>query len=143
MTSRKVQLSEVARIVSGATPSTSNPAYWDGDIAWVTPKDISDLAGEKYLDGTPRTLTQEGLKSCSAETLPANSVLFSSRAPIGLVAINKKPVATNQGFKSFIPDPTRLDATFLYHWLRKHRTELDRLGVGATFKEVSKAIISR
>jgi type I restriction enzyme S subunit len=70
-------------------------------------------------------------------------VLFSSRAPIGLVAINSIPVATNQGFKSFIPDPARLDAGYLYYWLKANRPSLERLGVGATFKEVSKAIVSR
>jgi type I restriction enzyme S subunit len=109
----------------------------------VTPKDVSDLAGYPFLERTPRTLTAEGLASCSAEILPPDSVLLSSRAPIGLVAINHMPVATNQGFKSFVPDATRLDAGFLYHWLRANRTFLERLGAGATFKEVSKAVISR
>ena len=139
----KVPIVEVATITSGATPSTSNPAYWDGDIAWVTPKDISDLNGQKFLCSTPRSLTAEGLKACSAEVLPPLSVLFSSRAPIGLVAINKIPVATNQGFKSFIPDAKRLDTGYLYHWLRSNRQSIERLGVGATFKEVSKAIVAR
>ncbi len=139
----KVRLVEVAKIVSGATPSTSNDAYWNGDVSWVTPKDLSDLKGRKFLSGTPRTLTELGLKACSAEVLPPHSVLFSSRAPIGLVAINKLPVATNQGFKSFIPDRKRLDADYLYHWLRLNRPALEQLGVGATFKEVSKAIVSR
>ena len=109
----------------------------------MTPKDISDLKGGKYLASTPRSLTESGLRSCSAELLPANSVLFSSRAPIGLVAINKSRVATNQGFKSFVPDRSKLDPDFLYHWLRCNRESLERLGVGATFKEVSKGIVSR
>lgn len=143
MTWPLVPIAEVTRIVSGATPRTGKPSYWDGDISWATPKDISDLDGSKYLRRTPRTLTTEGLSACSAEVLPPNSVLFSSRAPIGLVAINSIPVATNQGFKSFIPDPARLDAGYLYYWLKANRPSLERLGVGATFKEVSKAIVSR
>jgi hypothetical protein len=133
-----VKLADCARIVSGATPSTSETRYWNGDINWVTPKDISDLDGYPFLDSTPRTLTAEGLASCSAEILPRHSVLLSSRAPIGLVAINRIPVATNQGFKSFVPDTSRLDSGFLYHWLRANRSFLENLGTGATFKEVSK-----
>lgn len=139
----QVPIVEVAEIVSGATPSTSTPAFWGGEIAWVTPKDVSDLNGRKFLDGTPRTLTVEGLRACSADVLPPNSVLFSSRAPIGLVAINSIPVATNQGFKSFVPNSELLDTGYLYHWLRMNRPALERLGVGATFKEVSKAIVSK
>jgi len=140
---KQVKLADYARIVSGATPKTSDPRYWNGDIYWVTPKDISDLAGYPYLDSTPRTLTAEGLASCSAEMLPPGSVLLSSRAPIGLVAVNRIPVATNQGFKSFVPDSASLNAGFLYHWLRANRAFLEDLGRGATFKEISKAVVSR
>jgi type I restriction enzyme, S subunit len=139
---KQVKLANCARIVSGATPKTSEPRFWDGNINWVTPKDVSDLAGFQFLDSTPRTLTADGLASCSAEMLPPGSVLLSSRAPIGLVAINRIPVATNQGFKSFVPDTTCLDAGFLYHWLRANRAFLERLGTGATFKEISKAVVS-
>jgi type I restriction enzyme S subunit len=138
----KQRLDACTRIVSGATPSTAVEAYWDGQIPWTTPKDLSDLKSA-YLVDTPRKITEAGLKSCSAELIPANSVLFSSRAPIGLTAINILPVATNQGFKSFIPDHTQLDAKFLYHWLNLNRDYLQGLGNGATFKEVSKAIVSR
>lgn len=136
-----VALGEVAEIVSGATPKTSTAEYWDGEIAWATPKDLSGLNG-KYLIETPRNLTEAGLKSCAAKLLPERSVLFSSRAPIGHVAINTKPMATNQGFKSMIPGP-KLSADFLYWWLRANRSAIERLGSGATFKEVSKAVVSR
>lgn len=88
-------------------------------------------------------ITAVGLASCAAEVLPPNSVLFSSRAPIGHVAINTVPMATNQGFKSFIPAPDKLDHRYLYYWLRTNRTYLEALGNGATFKEVSKAVVSR
>jgi len=137
-----VRLEECARIVSGATPSTSKPELWDGDILWATPADLSKLDGP-FIGETPRTITAEGLASCAAEVLPSNSVLFSSRAPIGHVAINTVPMATNQGFKSFIPAPEKLDAGYLFHWLCANRSYLEGLGNGATFKEVSKAAVSR
>lgn len=136
------RLDEVARIVAGSTPKTDVPSYWDGDIFWATPKDLSSLNG-KTLTETTRKITAAGLKSCAAEVLPAGSVLFSSRAPIGLTAINEIPTATNQGFKSFIPKKDVLDSGYLYNWLRANRTYLDSLGNGATFKEVSKAVVSR
>lgn len=137
-----VRLEDCTQIVSGATPSTSEPAFWDGDIWWVTPKDLSALEGA-YLSETPRTITRSGLESCAATILPPESVLFSSRAPIGHVAINTVPMATNQGFKSFVPKRDRVDSKFLYHWLRWNRPQLESLGNGATFKEVSKSVVSR
>lgn len=130
-------LGEIAEIVSGATPSTSVKEYWDGDIRWVTPKDLSELDGSE-ISHTARSISVAGLRSCAASVLPANSVLLSSRAPIGLVAINRVPMATNQGFKSLVPDPRRVDSRFLYWWLKKHRPLLESLGNGATFKEISK-----
>lgn len=113
-----VRLKDCARVVSGATPSTSDKKFWEGSIRWATPKDLSDLDGKHYLDDTPRRITDAGLQNCAAEVLPVGSVLFSSRAPIGLVAINRVPTATNQGFKSFVPDPSKLDAKYLFHWAR-------------------------
>jgi type I restriction enzyme S subunit len=139
---KTVRLGDFCEIVSGGTPSTSEEANWDGEICWATPKDLSDLEGT-YIHDTPRKLTKVGLESCSASILPPNSVLFSSRAPIGHVAINTVPMATNQGFKSFIPDPAVVDAKFLYYWLKKNRPYLESIGNGATFKEVSKAVISK
>lgn len=134
-------LKDCVRVVGGATPKSGTEAYWDGDIPWTTPKDLSDLEG-KFLNDTPRKITALGLKSCAAELLPVNSVLLSSRAPIGHVAINSVPMATNQGFKSMVPGP-KVDASYLYWWLKCHRAQLELLGNGATFKEVSKAIVER
>ena len=142
MTWPKAELGAVCDIVSGATPKTGVAEFWDGDIAWTTPKDLSDLDA-KYLFDTPRKLTESGLNSCSASMLPANSVLLSSRAPIGLVAINTIPLCTNQGFKNLIPHKGRLDPEYLYWWLKSQNRELQNLGRGATFKEISKAIVSR
>lgn len=134
-------IGDIAEIVSGATPKTSIEEYWDGGIPWATPKDLSELDGT-FIESTPRTLSTSGLKSCAATLLPAQSVLLSSRAPIGHVAINSVPMATNQGFKSLVPDIARVDSKFLYWWLRFHRPQLEAMGNGATFKEVSKKIVS-
>jgi type I restriction enzyme, S subunit len=142
MNVKMTRLDQCCQIISGSTPKTSVKNYWGGKIYWATPKDLSDLKSS-YIDETPRTITEEGLNSCGAEVLPVNSVLFSSRAPIGHVAINRVPMATNQGFKSFIPDREKLDAGFLYYWLSDNKDYFNNLGNGATFKEVSKAIVSR
>ncbi len=136
-----VRLEDCCEIVSGATPSTSVKSYWGGGIAWATPKDLSGL-DSKYIEETPQTLTEDGYKNCSAKMLPIGSVLFSSRAPIGHVAINRVPMCTNQGFKSFVPDPERMSADYLYYWLKSNKPYLQSLGNGATFKELSKAIVA-
>jgi type I restriction enzyme S subunit len=136
------QLGAVTKIVSGSTPKSGNPAFWGGSIPWATPTDLSGLT-TKELTSTGRQITEAGFASCSANMLPARSVLFSSRAPIGLVAINKQPLCTNQGFKSFVPDASRLSPDFLFWWLKGNRPALEHLGRGATFKEVSKSIIEK
>ena len=137
-----VALGDVAEVVSGATPRTGDSDFWGGDIPCATPKDLSELRGA-VISTTPRMITRAGLRSCSATVLPSGSVLLSSRAPIGHVAINSVPMATNQGFKSLVPRGGVLDAKYLYHWLRANRPYLESLGNGATFKEVSKAVVAR
>ncbi len=136
----KACLGEVAQIVSGATPKSSVGEYWDGDIPWITPADLSKLT-TKEVSETTRQITAAGLASCSSRILPPRSVLFSSRAPIGHVAINSVPMATNQGFKSFVPNEKILSPDFLYWWIKANKAYLQSLGRGATFKEVSKEIV--
>ena len=98
------ELNTVADIRGGATPRRDNAVYWDGDIPWVTPTDLPALGeGISELDNTTEAITNEGLSSCSARLLPPGTVLFSSRATIGKVAIAAVPLATNQGFANFIP----------------------------------------
>ena len=133
-------IGEVCEVVSGATPKTGRPEFWDGNVPWVTPKDLSEL-GQKHLSDTLRQITKAGLKSCSARMLPAQSVLFSSRAPIGLVAINTLPVCTNQGFKSLVPRFDLVSPDFLFWWLKTQEKHIQSKGRGATFKEVSKKIV--
>lgn len=131
---------EIAEVVNGATPSSSNPDFYDGDVVWFTPKDLSDQKS-KYVERGERNITQEGYDSCSAKLIPAYNILMSSRAPIGLLAINVSPCCTNQGFKSFIVNKEICDVDYLYYYLIHHMPEIERLGSGTTFKEVSKATI--
>lgn len=138
----RVQLGHIADIVSGATPKTGIVEYWAGDIPWVTPADLSNL-GEAFIGSTARMITKAGLASCAATLLPEQSILLSSRAPIGHVAINSVPMATNQGFKSLVPHRDVAEPKYLYHWLKANTNYLQSLGNGATFKEVSKATVAR
>ena len=136
---KKYKLSEIGTVVGGATPSTTVERFYGGDIPWLTPKDLSNFQ-DRYIERGERNITREGLDSCSAQLLPANSVLFSSRAPIGYVAIAKKPIATNQGFKSIIPNE-KVDSLFLYYVLRYNKEKIEAMGSGTTFKEVSGAVM--
>lgn len=133
------KLSDIGTVVGGATPSTTVEKFYGGDIPWLTPKDLSDFK-DRYIERGERNITQEGLNSCSAHLLPENSVLFSSRAPIGYVAIAKNPIATNQGFKSIIPN-ANVDSLFLYYALKYNKEKIEAIGSGTTFKEVSGAIM--
>ena len=129
---------EVATIVGGGTPKTSEPANFEnGEIPWITPKDLSDYTA-KFISHGARNITDRGLQKSSARMLPRKSVLMSSRAPIGYVAIASVPLATNQGFKSFVL-PSGVDSSFVYYLLLRFRDEIQALGVGTTFKEVSAA----
>ena len=136
---KKYKLSEIGTVVGGATPSTTVERFYGGDIPWLTPKDLSNFQ-DRYIERGERNITREGLDSCSAQLLPANSVLFSSRAPIGYVAIAKKTIATNQGFKSIIPNE-KVDSLFLYYILRYNKEKIEAMGSGTTFKEVSGAVM--
>lgn len=129
-------LSSLGTIVGGATPSTKKPEnYEGGEIPWITPKDLSGFSG-RYISCGKRNITEIGLKSCSAQMMPKHSVLFSSRAPIGYVAISDCDVCTNQGFKSIVPNKDT-DYLFLYYLLLHKKHEIENLGSGTTFKEVS------
>ena len=134
------KLTEIGTVVGGATPSTKVPDNYDGEISWITPKDLSNFSG-RFIYRGERNITQQGYNSCSCQMLPAGSILFSSRAPIGYVAIAGKDVCTNQGFKSVIPNPEYVDSRFLYYLLRFHKDRIAELGSGTTFMEVSGAVM--
>jgi len=133
---KEYKLGDIGTIVGGATPSTKDPLNYDGNISWITPKDLSNFNG-RYIGRGERMITTEGFNSSSCRMLPKGSVLFSSRAPIGYVAIAKNELCTNQGFKSVIPNPKIVDSTFLYYLLVFNKTRIEGLGSGTTFKEVS------
>ena len=128
-------LGELGDIVGGATPSTKHEEYYGGDIAWITPKDLSLFKG-RYISCGERSITEAGLASCSAQMMPSNTVLFTSRAPIGYVAIARQSVCTNQGFKSVVPHEC-VDPLFLYYILKFNKERIEAMGSGTTFKEVS------
>jgi type I restriction enzyme S subunit len=129
------QLGEVCEIVNGGTPKTGVPEYWGGDHLWVTPAEMGGRLSP-YVDETERRITESGLRNSSARLLPPNSVILSSRAPIGHLIINTEPMATNQGCKGLIPT-SQLDSKFLYYYLASIIDLLNALGTGATFKELS------
>lgn len=134
---KTVVLSDLGKIVGGATPATSHEDYYNGDIPWLTPKDLAGYSG-RYICKGERNITQAGLESCSTKIMPANTVLFSSRAPIGYVAIAKNAICTNQGFKSVVPNAD-VSPLFLYYLLKYYKDEIEAMGSGTTFKEVSGA----
>ena len=136
-----VEIGECCNIINGSTPSRNKPEYWGGEIDWFTPKDLSKIES-KYIDEAPEKITEQGYKSCSTTIVPIGSLLYTSRAPIGHLAINKREVCTNQGFKTLIPNEG-VDVEFLYYALKKYTPNLQYLGNGATFKELSKATISK
>ena len=129
-------ISDLGTVVGGATPSTKNPDnYEDGNISWITPKDLAGFNG-RFISRGERNITETGLQSCSAQMMPKHSVLFSSRAPIGYVAIAEKELCTNQGFKSVVPNKDT-DYMFLYYLLKHYKAAIESMGSGTTFKEVS------
>lgn len=132
---KEVTLGEIGTIVGGATPSTKNTSFYDGNIPWLTPKDLS-VNSNKYILRGERNITEAGFKSCSCKMLPKGSVLFSSRAPIGYVAITANDMCTNQGFKSVIPNE-ETDSEFLYYLLKYNKDNIASQGSGTTFAEVS------
>lgn len=136
MTWVRKSLGEICRVVSGATPRSEVPEYWGGDTVWVTPTDLGRLQ-ERVVSDSARRITRAGYESCSAEEVPPGSVVLSSRAPIGHLAIAGVRLCTNQGCKSFVPSAD-VDSEFLYLALRHEVPRLRALGSGATFAEVSK-----
>ena len=127
---------DIAEVFNGATPSTTDEQNYGGNIVWITPKDLSDQK-HKFVYKGERNISQTGYDSCSTHLLPINTILMSSRAPIGLLAIAKTELCTNQGFKNFVSKEESL-STYLYYYLQTHIKKLEQLGTGTTFKEVSR-----
>ena len=135
----KYKLGEICEIVSGSTPKTSVPEYWDGDVKWITPAEISD---DSYIiEDSVRHITELGVQKTGLSSFPKGTVILSSRAPIGKVAIAGCEMYCNQGFKNLICSDA-IDNRYLYWFLKGNTEYLNSLGRGATFKEISKQIVS-
>ncbi len=138
---KMARLGEVCKIASGATPKTTDAKFWNGDIVWVTPTDLGQLESSRICHSA-RSITEAGLKSCGAEMVPVGSVVMSSRAPIGHLAIAKVSLCTNQGCKSFVPGP-QVNSVYLYFMLRTSVPAIRALGCGGTFVEISKTELAK
>ena len=132
---QKVKLSDICSIVSGATPKTTVKDYWGGDIKWITPSELNDDSHVIY--DTAKHLTEAGFASARLRMFPEGTVLLTTRAPIGKVAIAGEPMCCNQGFKNLVCSDA-VNNEYLYRYLKNRSSELQALGRGATFKELSK-----
>ena len=134
----KYKIKDICKIICGGTPSTENKSYWgtNNDIVWLTPKDLSVYKG-KYVTDSLTHITKLGLQNSSAKIVPTNTVLLSSRAPIGYLAISKVDLCTNQGFKALIPNEYVLNYEYLYYLLMSKIDELQSISTGSTFLELS------
>jgi type I restriction enzyme S subunit len=140
MTFELKRLGDVAEIVGGGTPSTKQSKFWDGEIPWLTPKDLSSFNGV-YVDKGSRSITSDGLRASSAKMLPPGSVLYTSRAPIGYVAIARNSIATNQGFKSFVLKDGFVPE-YVFYLLKASKAEIESHASGGTFAEISAKAIA-
>lgn len=132
------KISDVAVVAGGSTPKTQTSEYWDGDLNWFTPAELENCSWYVYF--SQRKITKAGVKSCHLEEFPINTVLLSSRAPIGKLAIAREAFYCNQGFKNIICGET-VNPIYLYHLLMYNINYMKSLGKGATFKEISKKIV--
>ena len=129
-------ISSLGAVVGGGTPSKAKPEYYtEAGIAWITPKDLS-INKSKFISHGENDITALGLRNSSATIMPEGTVLFSSRAPIGYIAIAAAEVTTNQGFKSIVPNP-EIGTAFVYYFLKYNLPTIEGMASGSTFKEVS------
>lgn len=135
------KISDIGEVVGGGTPSTANNDFWGGDIPWISPKDLTGYKSV-YISHGESFLTKTGLKS-GTKLLPKDTVLFSSRAPIGYVAIASNPICTNQGFKSIICNKEIINPLFLYYYIKGNLDYIKLFGTGATFPEISGAAMRK
>jgi len=133
---KEYKLGNIAKIIGGGTPSTKNDAFFGGNIPWITPKDMVNL-NYRYISGGEVNLTETGLKKSSAVLLPQNTILFSSRAPIGYVAIAKNEISTNQGFRSLVCAEKIALPQYIYYAIQQITPLIKNYANGATFQEIS------
>ena len=131
------KLGDILSVKGGTTPSTKEPSYWDGDIAWTSPRDITTLNG-LYLFDTEKKITQKGLEQISSGLLPEGTLLMSSRAPVGVLAFAEIPLAINQGYIAILDDKG-YSKEFVYLWLKTNMDLVHSYSNGSTFMEISKS----
>lgn len=136
---KEYRLDEIADIVGGGTPKTEVFEYWNGNIAWITPRDLSGYSN-RYISKGERSISVSGLNNSNARLLPKGTVLLSSRAPIGYLAIAENEVTTNQGFQSLVPNE-KVNNTFLYYLLKNNVDYLISQGEGTVFGELAKRTV--
>ena len=130
----------ITRILNGATPSTSNASYWDGDIVWITPEDLGKLDG-RYIVGSSRRITEQGYRACGTNLAPAGSIAISTRAPIGHLGVLRLDACVNQGCRLLVPK-NAVEAEYLYYTLSATSPALASFGQGSTFTELSRTLLS-
>ena len=136
------RIGNVGEVIGGGTPSTENEEYWDGDIPWLSPVDLSDNTNV-YVSRGGKNITKLGLQKSSAKMMPKNTVLLSSRAPVGYVALAKNPICTNQGFKSVVCNTSVIQPIYLYFYFRMNKNYLQSIASGATFPELSGSMMKK
>lgn len=132
---KEYRISDIGEVVGGGTPSTKNDEYWNGNIPWISPKDLTGY-NSVYISSGKNFITDKGLKS-GTRLLPKDTVLFSSRAPIGYIALAANDICTNQGFKSIVCNHSKVNPLYLYYYLKSNINYIKLFGSGATFPEIS------
>ena len=136
----EVKISDIGTVVGGSTPSKNHEEYYsEHGIAWITPKDLA-ISDNKFIGHGNNDISDLGLKNSSCKIMPKGTVLFSSRAPIGYIAIASNEVTTNQGFKSVIPN-RNIGTSFVYYCLKNNVSNIEKYASGSTFKEVSTSVM--
>lgn len=137
---RKMKLGDIAEVIGGGTPKTSVLEYWNGNIPWITPRDLTGY-NKIYIERGGRNITKKGLSNSSARLMPKGTVLLTSRAPIGYLAIANNELSTNQGFKSLVVNEVHANNLFVYYWLKSNVEYLKSIGSGSTFAEISGNVV--
>lgn len=137
---KEYKIKDIAEVIGGGTPRTDNPDFWNGDIPWITPRDLTGYS-KMYISNGERFISSEGLKGSSTRLLPKGTVLLTSRAPIGYVAIADNEICTNQGFKSLVLSEDLVYNKFIYYWIKNNIDYLQSIGTGTTFAEISGNVV--
>lgn len=139
---KEYTIEDIAKVIGGGTPNTTTNEYWNGPIPWLTPKDLTGYSNT-YISKGERSISEMGLAKSSARLLPSGTVLLTSRAPIGYVAIAKTEIATNQGFKNLVVRSNKANNIYIYYWVKANVDYLKQHGSGTTFAEISGSVLKQ